>query len=84
MSGWSDIQARSFAKRISERYQAAWFVLTNDIREATVSEYVICVVLGQEKPSVNVEDVRVLRQAVCRHLASRHRMPTEAAEEAVS
>ena len=81
MSGWTDIQARSFAKRISERYQAAWFVLTNDLREAVVSEYVLCVVLGQDKTAVNVEDVRALRQAVCRYLAARYRMPTEAAEQ---
>jgi hypothetical protein len=80
VSGWSDGQAKGFAKRIAARYQAAWFVLTNDLREAVVSEFVLLVVLGQEKVAVNVEDVRELRQAVCRHLATRHKMMTEAAE----
>jgi hypothetical protein len=54
--------------------------LTNDLREAVVSEFVLLVVLGQEKSAVEVEDVRALRQAVCRHLAMRHKMRTETAE----
>lgn len=80
MSGWDDGQARSFAKQIAERYQAAWFVLARDIREAVVSQHVLMIVLGQSRDSVNVDDVRALRQAVCRHLAKRHRMMTETAE----
>jgi hypothetical protein len=81
MSGWSDDQAKSFAKRIAERYKAAWFVLTNDLREALVSQFVLLVVLGQEKVAVEVAEVRELLQAVYRHLATRHKMMTEAAEE---
>jgi len=79
--GWTDSQARGFAKRIADRYQAAWFVLTNDLREAVVSEFVLLVVLGQEKSAIEVEAVRDLRQAVLRHLTKLHRMMTDAAEE---
>jgi len=82
VSGWADSQARSFAKRIAERYQAAWFVLTNDLREAVVSEYVLLVVLGQDKPAVEIESVRELRGAICRHLAKHYKMSIESAEEA--
>ena len=86
MSGWADSQARGFAKQIAQRYQAAWFVLTNDLREAVVSEYVLLVVLAQDKATVEIEGVRALREAIYRHLAKHYRMPTEAAtaEEAAS
>lgn len=80
MSGWDDAQARLFAKQIADRYKAAWFVLATDIREAVVSQHVLMIVLGQSREAVDVEDVRAMREAVCRHLLKRHGMKTETAE----
>jgi hypothetical protein len=77
---WSDSQAKSFAKRIAERYKPAWFVLTNDIREAVVSEHVMLVVLAQDAVTVEVEAITQLRRAVCRHLFVQHKMGTETGE----
>jgi len=77
---WSDSQAKSFAKRIAERYKPAWFVLTNDIREAVVSEYVLLIVLAQAKDAIEVDAIKAFRRAVCQHLATQHRMMTETAE----
>lgn len=79
MSGWSDGQVRTFAKRIADKYRAAWFVLAPEIREAVVSEFVLLIVLGQEKVAIEVEEVRALREAICLRLMSHHRMATETA-----
>lgn len=81
MSGWDKSQVRFFAKQIAEKYQPAWFVLAMDVREAIVSDFVLNIVLGQIKEAVNIEDVRALRIAICKRLASNHRMRTETAEQ---
>lgn len=78
---WDNGQARSFAKRIAERYGAAWFVLTMDIREAVVSEFVLSIVLAQVKTDVKVEDISALRNAICQQLLKRYRMKTETASQ---
>jgi hypothetical protein len=44
-SGWSNGQVRMFAKRLAGKYQASWFVLAPEIREALVSECVLLIVL---------------------------------------
>jgi hypothetical protein len=79
VSGWSDGQARSFAKRIADKYRPAWFVLAPEIREAVVSEFVLLIVLGQDKVAIGVEEVRALRTAICARLKSHHSMATETA-----
>lgn len=77
MSGWSDGQVRMFAKRIADKYRAAWFVLAPEIREAVVSEFVLLIVLGQDKVAVSVDEVRALRIGICQRLKSHHRMSTD-------
>lgn len=79
--GWDKGQAKSYAKRIADKYRAAWFVLAPEIREAVVSEFVLSIVLGQVAEQVGVEDVRSLRTEVCKCLASRYHMRTETSDQ---
>ena len=78
MSGWSDGQVRVFAKRIADSKEGrAWWAFPYEIREAIISEVVLSIVFGQDKGSIQIEDVRALRIAICKRLAEHHKMPTE-------
>jgi len=77
VSGWSDGQVRTFAKQIAGKYQPAWFLLAPELREAIVSQFVLLIVLAQEKIAIEVAEVCALRTAICLRLKSHHRMATE-------
>lgn len=76
---WSPQQAKSFAKRIVESKQgrACWWAWPSEIREAIVSEFVLLIVLGQDKGSVEIEAIRELREMICEELERRYKMPVE-------
>lgn len=76
---WTRQQAKSFAKRIAESKQgrACWWAWPTEVREAIVSEFVLLIVLGQDKGAVEIEAIRALREMVCEELEQRYRMPVE-------
>ena len=58
---WTKQQAQLFAKRVKQRSGSAWWAFVPDVREALLDAEVMSVVLGQDRASITVEDIRRLR-----------------------
>lgn len=74
---WEDGQIREFASRFAREHRQTWPVFVHGVREATIDSFVLMIVLGQVR-SIDVEEVRSLRQRLGEVIASRYHMENAA------
>lgn len=75
MSGWTDGQCSEFARRFARSPEGrAWFFFVDDVRDALIDQFVMNIVLAQEKGEIQVADIRSLRARLAARLATKHHL----------
>lgn len=79
-TGWNDGQIREFSRRFAGLNRDAWHAYVPAVRQALIAEFVFLIVLGQDKASIGVSEMRSLLTRVAVRLAEFHAMPNPDAE----
>src|SRR5262249_30099989 len=75
MSGWSAPQVQGFARQFSRSPEGrSWWAFVPAVRAALIDQFVLGVVLGQDRDQVSVAAIEELRVDLRRALARRHKL----------
>lgn len=82
MPGWSAPQVHGFAKQLARSTPGkSWWAFVPAVRAALVDQFVLGVVLGQDRDQASIAAVEQLRHDLRRALAERHAMIVSDDEE---
>jgi 5-formaminoimidazole-4-carboxamide-1-beta-D-ribofuranosyl 5'-monophosphate synthetase len=83
MGHWTNAQVNEFAKRFANANKATWPAYVDDVRDAMIGNFVLEVVLSQDRVDVSVVAVRSLLGKIAARLSRKHHMSSSLGEHAI-